>query len=58
MEDKLIHRRVKKGSREGMICNDVEVSVSWDNGGCTREKIKDLEFIEKEEGKNVINEKR
>lgn len=47
MEDKLIYKKVRKDNREGIICNFVEVSVSWDNGGCTREKLKDLEFIDK-----------
>lgn len=51
MEDKLIYKRVKKDGREGTICNYVEVSVSWDGGGCTREKLKDLEFLDKEREK-------
>ena len=51
MEDKLIHKRVIKGSRKGTICNYVEVSVSWDGGGCTREELKDLEFLDIEKEK-------
>jgi hypothetical protein len=55
MEDKLIYRRVKKDSRKGMICNYVEVSISWDGGGCTREELRNLEFIkDKKETKEVI----
>ena len=55
MEDKLIYRRVKKDSRKGMICNYVEVSISWDGGGCTREELRNLEFIKDEkETKEVI----
>ena len=49
MKDELIYKRVKKDNREGTICNDVEVSVSWDGGGCTREKLKNLEFVDDKE---------
>jgi len=46
MEDKLYHRRVIKNNRKGTICNHVEVVVSWDGGGVTGEKLKDLEFLD------------
>ncbi|GAH55990.1 unnamed protein product [marine sediment metagenome] len=51
MEDKLIYRRIKKDGRKGTICNYVEVSISWDGGGCTREELRNLEFIDKEKEK-------
>jgi len=46
MEDKLHYKRVIKDGRKGMICNPVEVAVHWDNGGVTREKLKDLQFLD------------
>lgn len=54
MEDKIIYKRVKKDGREGMIFNYVEVSVNWDGGGCTREKLKNLEFIDTEKEKEKL----
>lgn len=52
MKDELIYKRVRKRDREGIICNDVEVTVRWDNGGITREKIKNLEFANNKEEAN------
>jgi len=54
MEDKLIYKRIEKNSHKGTICNYVEVSVNWDDGGCTREKLKDLEFLDVEKEKEKL----
>jgi len=46
MRDKLRYKRVVKGDRKGRICNPVKVTVYWDDGDVTEEKLEDLEFIE------------
>jgi len=46
MRDKLRYKRVAKGDRKGMICNPVKVTVYWDDGDVTEEKLEDLEFVE------------
>ena len=51
MEDKLVNKRVEKDGRKGIICNYVEVTVSWDGGGCSKEKLSKLKFLDIEEEK-------
>jgi len=45
MKDELHYKRVIKNGRKGIICNPVEVTVRWDDGDVTREKLRNLEFF-------------
>ena len=61
--DELSNKRIEKNGVKGRIANEVSVTVCWDNGGVTRERLNSLKFLDikekkskKQEGKYVKKE--
>ena len=46
LEKELRYKRVYKSGSKGRICNPIEVTVYWDDGSITKEKLGDLEIGE------------